>query len=55
MKEHGIEGRHRFFKSCHGKGLSDGLGATYKSSMAAAELRGTYMKDTMAAFKWLQK
>jgi hypothetical protein len=85
----GVEGRHRYFQSCHGessshgswqptvsctcafaslsplppslsiscyfvgKGPSDGLGATYKSNMTAAELRGVYMVDTYAAFRWL--
>lgn len=36
-----------------GKGPSDGLGATYKSNMTAAEMRGVYMIDTFAAYKWL--
>ena len=45
----------RYFQSCHGKGPSDGLGATYKSGMTAAELRGHYMADTLTAFRWLQQ
>ena len=38
-----------------GKGPSDGLGATYKSNMTAAEMRGIYMPDTYSAFRWLSK
>ena len=51
----GVVGRHRYFQSCHGKGPSDGLGATYKSNMSSAEAMGVYMAVTFDAFVWLVK